>query len=285
VIHQNDLAVSISESAVNKNQSQSRAWKVLGDAHLVLGNCKEAIKDYQVATEQEPLDSSYWKSLTNVYQVIGEYNKTIEAWQTAIQNRPTDYLLLVQLGHGYKRMHDYDNAINSYKIVLKNAPQETFLGAYHETEQCLSENGHLIPFIKIDANLLSSFLWFSLGEAHERKGDYDSAFNIYETAIRGYEKALEMKFNALLWRYWGNGTRVDVFGRRRPLPQPILWTALGAAQKAKGHYNGAIISLMKTLETELDNPWIWPMIGDVHTANGDDLEAQKAYERAKSIVI
>ena len=94
------------------------------------------------------------------------------------------------------------------------SPGNSILWAYIETEQWLLPDPYpfMPPVVAIDMNLPSSFLWSSLGKAHERKGDYDSAFKLYETAIIVYEKALQIRSNALMWRYSGKHESVDVFG-------------------------------------------------------------------------
>jgi tetratricopeptide (TPR) repeat protein len=135
----------------------------------------------------------------------------------------------------------------------------------------LSPLAHRWDEPSVDSSLIQSFLWCSLGEAHQRNSNYWAASEIYDSAIAKYKIAMEMVYNSLWWKRSGitiDLVWLDEFQFKHELPKPVLWVALAEAYRRKGDVFEALQAFRKSHILEPNNPWLESMIGKLEASVG-----------------
>lgn len=104
------------------------------------------------------------------------------------------------LGNLHKKIGNHDLAIYSYGNAVRTAPNRSFLFNYICIIRLQQEDE--VVNTPIDERLVHAFLWFLVGEAYQKKDEYEQAVNVYEEAIDCYQRALGKAQNGLDWNYY-----------------------------------------------------------------------------------
>ncbi len=107
---------------------------------------KQAVKEANIATNLEPLNSQYWLILANIYSqliglVEGADQQTISTYVKAVETNPTNPLVRVEIGNLFTQFKNYNQAISFYNQAI-NLKSDLPL-AYYQLGKAYALNSQL----------------------------------------------------------------------------------------------------------------------------------------------
>jgi tetratricopeptide (TPR) repeat protein len=220
--------VNLFDTIVNLYSREAWSWHILAEAWKLTGNCEKAIDVYRLGLEFIPNDYTFHKRLCDLYVVVADYHNAIECYELAMQVAPQSLLW----EYVYIGAIDPDTGVR----------------------------------LTLDDKFYEGFLWHSVGAAYRAVGDSCRAGNIYDTVICQYQSAIQKEFNTLFIESVGFKpfTLAKFRFVRRPIPEAVLWCALGEAFRAKGDIEGSRLAIQKAKEGCPDNVWDTGIKGRKH---------------------
>lgn len=261
-----EKAINAFQAFVAQKQEYSAEylWTSCLAAFEAQGNIDGAVEMFKILLGSDPTESWPWFGLGHGYTARFDYDIAIDIYQSAVEKFPNDYSFLKLLGDVYCVQHKYSEAINAWEAATQKACSKTFVFAYLGL---VPSRSNYIERPEINQSFLQHFLWYSLGEAHRAKNDYNSATKLYDSAVAEYKHVLKRKWNNLWWFRHDPSIcqgEVDVF-RQSQLPDVVIWSALGAVYRAKGDMVEAISAFRKALDSKPKNLWIRNQIHDLES--------------------
>jgi len=261
---------------IHSHNEQHQALELVFPAFKKLRDFAEIVPLLQNAIDLHLMPYYAWpiRTLADLHAERGQYDHAIELIESAAKIYVQDYALQKQLADIFFQKGEFQRAVDSYRAAVNKAFQKSFAWAYLDVEPLnWGRKGNLQSEVKLKA----AFVWFSYSEALERNGDYESARAVYDSTIDEYQRSLRQGENRLLWRHseplgW-NGV-LDCFNRKDPLPQNIIWAALGAVHRARGDIDDAINAFRKAIEMDLKTDWIENAIQDLEQRKGCSASAE-----------
>ncbi len=111
-------AITALEEALKLNQSNYKAWYLLGASHSVTGDPGSAIQAYQRAISIQPRNAEAFQGLAEAYLQNGEEKKAVQALQRCVALRPDLYGVHFLLGKLQEKQGDFAEAAQSYTTAL-----------------------------------------------------------------------------------------------------------------------------------------------------------------------
>jgi tetratricopeptide (TPR) repeat protein len=139
-------ALIIGNQIIKENSHSAYGYGVLTDAHVELGNYKEAIKSADEMISMRPDIRSYSR-ISYLREIYGDYEGAIEAMKMAVESgipgmEQTEWAR-VYMGHLYEMMGQYEKASEQYQLSLYHRPHYAFglagMGRIEKAKQNYSE--------------------------------------------------------------------------------------------------------------------------------------------------
>ena len=186
----------ILNDALEKNAEERWAWIALGEAHISMGEPKEAAEQFRNATQIFPTEGWVWKRLLEAYLTDNNLTDAISYGNLAMKHVPRDSVLPKLLGDAYFRNGDVGKSMDAYKLAIDRADDPSFMSGFLYTG---TERNGTVDVWK--GNPMEGFLWPTLVKAYRALKDEESVSKI-QARVRGdYEEATTVGDNSLLWQY------------------------------------------------------------------------------------
>lgn len=268
-LHQFDKALATGQKAVKINPYDAGIYGVLVDAHVELGNYKEAVKmaDKMVATRP---DIRSYSRISYLREIFGQQQGAIQAMKMAVQAgypglEQTEWARL-QLGDLYLKSGKLDSAQMQYERALAARPNypfavaslarvEALKGHMEESEIMLKKAARMIPEVgfyidlakieqekgnKEKADKMTTEILAMLDDdekaGHKMALEYSS---VYMDLANNLDKALEYA----LKEYQARPNNIDV---NKQLA--VIYYRMNNLSKAEQHLQSASITNMKDPE-------------------------------------
>lgn len=204
-----------------------------------------------------PLESWTWHILAEAYEAERNYGKAIEVYCLALKHIPADYSFYKRLADLYLATSDYGQVLKCYEQAREIA-QDSFELAYLQLRPRESSDDSRIP---INNTFHTHFFWHSVCEAYKKVGDRTRAFELCTTSVGAYETAIDKPDTDFLWLRPGSGAVCNCgmilgFVDTTNLPVDALWSAAGAAYRAKGDTKGALTAFDKARALQPENTFL-----------------------------
>ncbi|MBI5599260.1 MAG: tetratricopeptide repeat protein, partial [Deltaproteobacteria bacterium] len=99
------------------------AYNNRGLAYAKLGDYRQAIEDYTVATRLDPKAARPFNNRGNAYISLKDYKHAVEDFTIAIKNNPRLTQAYNNRGNAYASLGEFEKALVDYKVVLKLDPR------------------------------------------------------------------------------------------------------------------------------------------------------------------
>ena len=170
------------------------AWMMLGGILHEANRHAESIDCYRTASSLEPANAIAWAGLGNAYAQEGEMRKSAEAYERSLALEPEAAGVQMGYGHVLKTLGDQEAALRAYRaaIVAKPDSGETYWSManlkvfrFEESELAAMEEQLKRSDLTDTAEI---HLRFALGKAYEDKGNYDTAWQYYDSGNQKQRK-------------------------------------------------------------------------------------------------
>ena len=172
---------------------------ILGHIYKRLGKDAEAVKAYQRAVELAPNNYYPHFALGQAYAILLQHENAIGALkqaakiaeETQVSATPEELTAIYKaLGRAYFRRDRVDEAISAWIKIAELDPENIFtrieladlLREQELYEQAIAQHEAIIQF-KADDPYRVCLSRREIGNIHEAKGDYETAIQIYDTAL------------------------------------------------------------------------------------------------------
>jgi tetratricopeptide (TPR) repeat protein len=270
-----NTAIATIQTAIDEGRIELQSETAYGilDIYKAKGDYDRAVSRFEEVVHSLPLESWPWHVLGETYNAKGDYEKTIEVYQSALQCLPFDYSFYKCLCDTYLATSDYRQVLDCYARAKELAP-ESFLSEYLEFQEFDLLGVYFRPefyFRPVYETIRQRFVWYSVGEAYKRVGDYAAACDVYDCVTTQYELALKNGRNNL-WAHYrfeiypGN---FGIFASKSSLSEVVLWIASGEAYRAKGDFKKSLEAFQKAVNIEPNNAWLKNTILNLETESCD----------------
>ena len=246
---------------------------ILGHIYKRLGRDAEAVKTYQRAVELAPNNYYPHFALGQAYAVLLQHKNAISALkqaakiaeETQVSATPEDLTAIYKaLGRSYFRRDRVDEAIVAWTKIAELDPKNIFArielaDLFREQElyeQAIAQHEAIIQF-KADDPYRVCLSRREIGNIHEANGDYETAIQIYDTAL-----ALTAPGNWL----------------RKDLQQRII-----GIYAADGNWEGLIEYYQKKLEATPNEPERLGLLASAYIENQQLDEGITTYQKAVAL--
>jgi eukaryotic-like serine/threonine-protein kinase len=261
------------------------------------GQYENAVKEFQVALQRDPLNDDGYRGLAYAYQLLGRMSDAEQTFQKAIQLRPQYWGGYNWLGAFYYNAARYDDAARMFTQMIALAP-DSFRG-YSNLGGVYLMEGHypdsITQFERSVSIYPSGAAYSNLATAYFFQGNYAGA-------ARTYEKAVQVGGNEIIayvsWRnlgeayYWAPGERArsrDTFLKAIALANERLGVnprqtdamyeiALSYAMLRQS--GPALNYLKRALQTSSDDPELLFTAGKIYSLLGEPEAAMDFLEKA-----
>jgi serine/threonine protein kinase/tetratricopeptide (TPR) repeat protein len=207
-----DEALQSCQQAVALATDLATGHICLGMVYNNTGKYENAVKEFQVSLERDPLNDDGYRGLAHAYQLLGKSTEAERTFQKAIQLRPQYWGGYAWLGSFYYNAARYDDAARMFTQMIALAP-DSFRG-YSNLGGVYLLQGHypdaITQFERSVSIYPSGAAYSNLATAYFLEGNYTEA-------ARTYEKAVQVGGSEIIayqaWRnlgeayYWAPGER------------------------------------------------------------------------------
>ena len=264
-----DAMVADYQAEVQAKPDNPNLQLILGHIYKRLGKDVEAVNAYQRAVELAP--NTYYPhfALGQAYAILLQHENAISALKQAATfaeetqtATPEDLTATYKaLGRAYFRRDRVDEAISAWTKIAELDPENIFArielaDLFREQElygQAIAQHEAIIEF-KADDPYRVCLSRREIGNIHEAKGDYETAIQIYDTAL-----ALTAPSNWL----------------RKDLQQRII-----GIYAADGNWEGLIEYYQKKLEITPNEPELLGLLAAAYIENQQPEEGITTYQKA-----
>jgi tetratricopeptide (TPR) repeat protein/tRNA A-37 threonylcarbamoyl transferase component Bud32 len=158
----------------------------LGMVYNRTGQYENAVKEFQVALQRDPLNDDGYRGLAHAYQLLGKMGEAEQTFQKAIQLRPQYWGGYNWLGSFYYNAARYDDAARMFTQMIALAP-DSFRG-YSNLGGVYLTQGHYPDAITQFGRSVSIYpsggAYSNLASAYFFEGNYTQAAGTYEKAVQ-----------------------------------------------------------------------------------------------------
>ena len=163
------------------------AYLQQGTHYLKRRSYKNAVVQYENATQLDPTDATAFYNLGLAYKGARNYRKAEEAYTTATDLNPKYARAFSALGNLYKNTKRNSQAIRAYRKAIANDPKNilayrNLAQVYLQTKQPAKAVTTLKQALGVATK--NTQVLVNLGHAHAQRKQYKSAINSYQRAIR-----------------------------------------------------------------------------------------------------
>jgi eukaryotic-like serine/threonine-protein kinase len=195
-----EQALQNCEQAVSFASELATGHICLGMVYNRTGQYENAVKEFQVALQRDPLNDDGYRGLAHAYQLLGKMGEAEQTFQKAIQLRPQYWGGYAWLGGLYYRQSRYEDAARMYTEMIALAP-DSFRGYSNLGGMYLFQGRYrdAIPQFQRSVSVFpSSDAYSNLGVAYFLEGSYLDAAQTYERALAVGDN------DATSYLVWGN---------------------------------------------------------------------------------
>jgi serine/threonine protein kinase/tetratricopeptide (TPR) repeat protein len=158
----------------------------LGMVYNRTGQYENAVKEFQVALQRDPLNDDGYRGLAHAYQLLGKMSDAEQTFQKAIQLRPQYWGGYNWLGSFYYNAARYDDAARMFTQMIALAPDSA--RGYSNLGGAYLAQGHYADAITQFARSVSIHpsggAFSNLATAYFFQGDFAEAASTYEKAVK-----------------------------------------------------------------------------------------------------
>jgi YVTN family beta-propeller protein len=247
-------------SALEKNEIDYNAWKMLAIVLSQKQFYSQAIECYDKALEIDPNYADAWNGKGNVLSNLEEFDEAIKCYDKALELNPNYADAWNGKGNVFSNKKMFDEAIKCYDKAIEIDPMYVFAwnnkgiplenkGKYEEAIKCYDKAIEIDPLYVI--------AWNNKGLALSKLGRYEEAINFYDKAIEIAPKNADSWYNKAkalseLAKYEEAIKCYDKAIEIDPL-YVIAWNNKGLALSKLGRYEEAINYYDKAIEIAPDN--------------------------------
>jgi tetratricopeptide (TPR) repeat protein len=230
----------------------------LGELYEALGQEKEALHNFVLATKEDPPLPDSFVRLAGIY-LQTDRSKAIETLLNADRRIPDNPAILFSLAYIYSLEKQYENAVQTFKRVC----------------DITDRSGQKI----------SDGLYFYYGAAYERMGQFKKAEEIFEECISLYPDAHEvLNYLAYMWADKGENLEKALEYVNRALdlePENGAYIdTLGWIYYKQKEYSKALDQIQKANELIKDDPTVNEHLGDIFQALNDNEKALSCWKQS-----
>ena len=163
------------------------AWSLLGSLLHDMDRPEDAIPCYRRAVTIEPDNAAAWTGLGASLAQVGDMQGSADSYSRSVALKPGVPGVHMSLAHSLKSLGRLDEALREYRQAIAQKPD--FGEAYWSMANLKVFRFDAEDILAMEAQLQRGDLSasadvhfrFALGKAHEDAGDYDRAWNYYET--------------------------------------------------------------------------------------------------------
>ncbi len=182
-----DEAIAMLEDILARDASNHRAWKLLGDAYMQVGDLASARKALDKGLETEPDNPFLLISDAHFYSLSGDYDTSNEILRAVIAMHPKHEGVHGLIAENYMAVEDWEGAIREAVMETEKNPASVSswnsLGAVYslsgDQDRAIETFRHAIEVDPTDARS-----HFNLGNVHMDRGESDRAIASYQEALR-----------------------------------------------------------------------------------------------------
>src|SRR5438270_6671075 len=169
------------------NGADARAWKHLGDVHLVARNVPAAVASYEQALRLRPDLGAAHNDLGNALQYLGEWARAVSCHQEAIRLMPSFAQAHNSLGNALRGLEKQAESLAAFKQALTFQPDNPEIA--YKVAITLHEQGEMdqaVTYYREALRLKPDFadVCNSLATAYKDQGLLDEAVAQYRQTLR-----------------------------------------------------------------------------------------------------
>ncbi len=191
-------AMSHCDSALSVSDQLAPVHITMGLIHAGTGHYQEAISDFQMALEIDPVNAAAYREMAGTFETMGNIVQVEKTYEKAIRFRPTDWSVYNNLGVFYYHQGRYDEAIRQLRQVVLLTPDNirgyNNLGVLLFTLDRWKEAKKMFGK-SLEISMNNYVACANLGTIYFYEAQY-------KEAARMYERALQLSAND--YRVWGN---------------------------------------------------------------------------------
>ncbi|MBO4284907.1 MAG: tetratricopeptide repeat protein [Alphaproteobacteria bacterium] len=258
--YQNDVAQLFSSLVLYLNSDLDAARLSSADLLGSSQRLSKAIEEYEKIGDVSPLYYVAQLKIAESYMLQEEQEKAFTTLQNLLKKHPEDEHIMFRLGELSRVMGRYQNAVSYYRKALE-------------------ENGY-------DAKA-SWIVYYALGIAFERQGDWEKAENALKKAL-DLSARHPIVLNYLGYSWLERGTNYNealfmIFEAHRAHPEDgHITDSLGWALYKMGNYDEAVKLLERASAFLPSNAVVFDHLGDAYWQVGRKAEAKFQWKHALS---
>ena len=192
-------AISRVQQQITKAPQNSDMYDILADLQLNTGDTAGALASAQKAMQINPSDATAAMSYSRAEIAMGNAPKAIEKWQQWTKDHPNDAQPFTVLGSLQEAQGDREGAIASYKKALSIQPEQGV--AANNLAYLMMETGQNVDVALSYAQIARRVMPDSpdtadtLAWAYYQKGNYDSARDLLEDAVKANPNSASIHYH------------------------------------------------------------------------------------------
>jgi len=119
-----DIAISICNNILDKDQLDGEALVILGNAYIKSGQKSSAIEHMEKAASLSPENPASWLALANIWKKLGDPNRVLDTLLKGKAALPENFSILRALGSAYLENDLASNAVPILKQALLIDPED-----------------------------------------------------------------------------------------------------------------------------------------------------------------
>ena len=232
----------------------------LAEAHIEMGNPKEAIRVYQIATALHPNTRPLYHNLGGLYMQTGQLAEAISTFQRLIQLDDTDAETHLHLGWLHARQRKFTEAQTYLQTAIQR--DKNLTQAYYGLAEVYAQQYMFTDAIAVYQQLTSihpndAKPWVRQGVLYLKQQQVSEAIHAFTQAIAVDENSADAH-NNLAWLYASQGEHlkraVELAKRAVALDaNAARWDTLAYAYYRYGAYTQAEQSILRAIDLEPQN--------------------------------
>lgn len=293
-------ALTLAEKAKNINPYNSFVYGIITDAHVELGNYKDAVTNADKMTAFRPDIRSYSR-VSYLREIYGDYPGAIAAMKMAVEagtpGDETTEWTRVQMGHLYENIGDIENATAQYEIALSNRPGYAYAlaGLARISSAAKNYDKAISYYMQADSQVIDLGIKEALADVYIAKGDMQKANALQKKLIEEMNKEAqsgnsdenighyvdkELAYAYLKLNDYDNAEKHALIEyQRRPdnndVNECVAWIYYNM-----GKYDKALPYMQKAMQTGTKNPTTLCRAGLIFSKAGDKTVAKNSIQQA-----